>query len=340
MESFEIDNIFELILSIIPLITIFFGTISNTISLLIFRLTKQFKNLPSMIYLSFVAFFDTLSLFQWNLNHFTEPNFGIRLESLNLFSCKFIIFIQLFSMHSSALLLSFMCIDRFISIKSTPGSIYSRLPFSTLKSSLFWSLTIIITMFLFNFHILIFNGNFIQVFEQNFTSIKAFNSSLKNYTINLKIEERCYWYAPNFKIYPAIDLINLVMYNFIPFTIMIIFNFLLIKSILPIKYFKDSFNQSSINRRRRKTRITILTLTVTFAFLLMTTPASISYGFFTEKFQKTKHMVTLFRLLDNLAFLFHSTLFFNCYITNSKFRKYCLNFFIFIKKFFSKKCIL
>ena len=279
-----------------------------------------------MVYLSFVAFFDSISLFQWNLNHFIEPNFGIRIENLSPFTCKFFIFIQLFCMHSSALLLSFMCIDRYISIKSIPGSIYNRLPFSTFKSSLFWSFTIIITMFLFNLHILIFNGNFINVFEQNFTLIKNFNGSFKNFTVNFKIEEKCYWYTPNLKIYPAIDLINLVVYNLIPFTIMVTFNCLLIKSILPTKHFKGTLNQNSSNQKFRRKRITILILAVTFAFLIMTTPASISYGFFSENLKKTKKKFTLLRLLDNLAFFFHSTLFMNCYITNSKFRKCCSYF--------------
>ena len=71
-----------------------------------------------------------------------------------------------------------MCVDRFISIKSIPGSFYSRLPFGTIKSAYIWCGCITLIMFLFNIHILIFNGNYIKVIQTNITEIEFVNETL------------------------------------------------------------------------------------------------------------------------------------------------------------------
>lgn len=148
----------DLVLSFIPLVIIGCGLITNTICFFVFRFSDQFKTMSSMVILSFVVILDTLSLFDWNLNHYLQPNFGFSMEYLNLFTCKFVLFIQYFSLQSSAFLLSFVSIDRFVTIRKIPGSIYSRLPFGTVKSAFFWSMGIVLAIFILNMHILILNG--------------------------------------------------------------------------------------------------------------------------------------------------------------------------------------
>ncbi|RNA17879.1 rhodopsin-like protein [Brachionus plicatilis] len=240
-------DLFSNVVSILPLVIIVLGLFGNCTCFLIFRLNRQFSKVPSMVFLSFVAIFDTLSLFEWNLNHFLGPNFGIRLEFQNLFNCKFFVFLQVYSLQVSALLLSIMCIDRYVTISSIPGSIYSRMPFSTVKNS---------------------------------TQTTSFNGSLQTSFRIIRRKEKCYWYTENFRFYPTID--------------------------HPV--FKQ--NKEMFGEKKKFEPI-------------MTLPSSIAFGFFSEKIRKNKGVNFVFSLLDTLAFMFHSTLFFNCFVTNAKFRQYC-----------------
>lgn len=314
---------FSAIISILPLFVIFIGLFGNLTCFVIFRFSNQFNTIPSMVFLSFLAIFDTISLFEWNLNHFLGSNFGFRLEFLSLFNCKFFVFLQVYSLQVSGLLLSIMCIDRFVTVNSLPGSIYSRLPFSSKKSSYIWSSIIIVTMFILNCHILIFNGNFIQVRLKNQTRITIYNgTSMTNFTI-IRKKEKCYWYTSEFRFYPTIDHINLIIYNFVPFIIMIVFNFLLIRSLMNSKSKGLSKGKNSNLLFRR--RLTISILTITFAFIIMTMPSSIAFGFFSEKIKKELRASSIFHLLDTFAFMFHSCLFINCFTSNAKFRKYCID---------------
>lgn len=312
---------FSSVISVLPLVTIVLGITGNLACVFIFRFSRQFSKIPSMVFLSFVAVFDTISLFEWNLDHFLVPNFGIRLEFMNTFNCKFIVFIQVYSLQASAFLLSIMAIDRYVTISSIPGSIYSRLPFSTIKSSFIWSVIISVSLFLLNCHILIFNGNYIKIREKNSTLTRNINGTLEAYFKIIRRKEKCYWYTSDFRFYPTIDHVNLIVYNFVPFLIMAIFNILLIKKNLlssGIKSHSVKKISSSLLSRRR---LTISLLSITFAFIFMTLPSSIAYGFFAH-YNKNKFEL-IFRFLDNVAFLFHSSLFFNCFISNTRFRRYC-----------------
>ncbi|CAF0968135.1 unnamed protein product [Brachionus calyciflorus] len=320
----EHDTI-DKILSYIPILTIVFGLFGNITCFFIFRFSKKFNKIPSMVFLSFVAIFDTISLFEWNLNHFLVPNFLIALERLNLFSCKIVIFIQIFSLHTSANLLSLMCVDRFVSIKSIPGSFYSRLPFGTIKSAYIWCGCITLIMFLFNIHILIFNGNYIKVIQTNVTEKELVNRTF-HYIFKLHNEtEICYWYSETIRIFPTMDKINLIVYNIIPFCIMLVFNILLIIStLLDNKSSKYLSNEKALKSIRKKRVITISIISITLAFMILTTPSSLSFGFFFDEISNLKNGSLLFNIFDNISFIFHSSLFFNSFITNTKFRKFCL----------------
>lgn len=318
----------EKIISFIPIIIIILSLFGNTICFLIFRFNSKFNKIPSMVFLSFVAIFDTVSLFEWNLNHFLYPNFLFTLEDLNLFTCKGVVFIQVFSLYTAANILSLMCVDRFISIKSTPGSFYSRLPFSTIKSSFIWSIVITIIMFLFNIHVLIFNGNYIQVYEKNMSILEFKNGTIFNKFKLFNKTENCFWYSENFKIFPTLDKINLIVYNIIPFSVMIIFNILLIiTTLIDDKSSRYLSNKKALKSMKKKRRLTISILSISFSFIIMTTPSSMAYGFFSDDLIKIKNGLLILHLLDSIAFLFHCSLFFNCFITNTKFRKYCQGFF-------------
>lgn len=304
------------LVSYLPLLNIFLGLLGNTTCLIIFRLSKTFKKNSIMVYLSFVAVFNTISLFEWNLNHFLKPNFSIRLEDLNNLNCKLVNFIQIFSLQTSSFLLSMMTIDRYIYVCSTPGSFLKRLPFSSVKCAFNWSIIITIFFCLANIHILILNKN-IEI-----TKIPEKNESLL-YGLNSN-KVYCHWNSRNLIF---LDKINIVFYNLIPFFLMIIFNGLLIYKVLKINKLTKKYETTKTNVKKQK-RI-FLILAINFVFILFTMPSSIGYGFFSNN---TKNE-TLFHFLDFLGFFFHSNLFLICIIANGKFRNYCFK----TLKFFIKK---
>ncbi len=157
----EKATLVHIILSHYPLIVILLGLIGNSVAFFIFRVNKEMLKLPSMSYLSFVAVTDTLSLFCWNLDHYLEVNHNMRIENINITVCRISVFIQYTSLQTSALILSVLCIDRYVSITSKPGSFRrTSLPFNSPRSALIWSFSILVLDCLFNCHVLFLAGGY------------------------------------------------------------------------------------------------------------------------------------------------------------------------------------
>jgi hypothetical protein len=154
-------SLLQEIMAYSPFFVILVGLFGNTAAFVIFRTNKEMVKLPSMTYLSFVAVTDTLSLFCWNLDHYFEVKHNMRLENINMVVCRISLFTQYTSLQSSALILSVLCIDRYISITSKPGSFRSTsLPFNSPRSAFIWSISIIVLDCFFNLHVLFMAGDF------------------------------------------------------------------------------------------------------------------------------------------------------------------------------------
>ncbi|CAF1040397.1 unnamed protein product [Brachionus calyciflorus] len=325
-ETIKIKNgfdLFEKIVSYLPLLVIFLALTGNTICFITFRFCKQFNRMPIMVYLSFIAILDTSSLFVWNLNHFLTPNFNILIEKINVFSCKFFSFLQYFSLQASANILSLMCIDRYITISSTPGSIYSKLPFGTIKSSAIWCCTVIFIIFILNFHLLIFNSLKDTNDFKNLTFSLLINGTVRIPVVYKDDYKECYWYTTEWRIIPLWDRLNLVIYNFFPFITMLLFDSLLVvKTLRQSKSMRHLKNQQEIKNFVRKRKLTISILSITFLFIIMTMPSSIVFGFYHGNIIKLKYGSRILNIFDFVSFLFHSSLFFDCFVTNAKFRRF------------------
>lgn len=313
----ELSQVISKIFAYLPLIPIVLSLVFNPICFFIFSFCRKFNRIPSMVFLSFIAVFDTLSQFCWNLNHFLKPVYGFKIEALSLFSCRFFSFIQYFSLQSSANLLSLLCVDRYFSIIATPGSLASRLPFGTPKSALIWSICISTLIFLLNFHLLIFNGYYLDPIKRNGTN----NSNPIDNKLN-----HCYSYSSSFTLTPVWDQVHLIVYNMLPYTLMVTFNILLIAKSLLVR--KSVVNKNVQNKKRK---LTISILAITFAFITMTLPASMVYGFFYKKLTSLEYGRNVLEFFDFIMFLYHSSLFFICFVSNVKFRKFI------ILKFFKRK---
>ena len=297
------NNSFSIATSYFGIIIIGLGLVFNTLTFLIFRLDKELKKMPSIVILSFVCVTDTLSLFTWNLNHFLIK-YNIQIEGVSILSCKIFSFMQYTSLEISGLLLSLCTIDRYFTIASKPGSLFSKLPFGTFRTSLIWSISVISFICLLNSYLL-------------------FSDRLIKYDNTYK----CYTLSNGFKIIEKWEKIHLFLYSFFPFVIMTVFNILLIriikvsKKVNSVSVLRDGSN----NNHQNKKNLTSTLLIISFLFLLMTLPSTIAFSFLIEIHDNNQTAKSIFHLLDYLSFLYHTTLFFNCFMTNLKFRNFVFN---------------
>jgi len=312
---------FDYLVGYFPFVIIFLGLTGNPLTFTILRTNKVLKKQSSMMVFSFISILDLLSLFTWNLDSYFSVFYDFSYEMKNLIVCRLMVFLQYFGIESSALLLSFISIDRYFTIISKPGSFVSRLPFGTPRTAFIWSSAITIFIFLLNSHILILNGYQDQPQYLNETSTFKINDSFLNNTqlkLNYSDDIHCYSYSSSFELSKFYDIIKMSIYSIIPFATMTFFNSLIIYQTLNIKQNLNRSNLQSVNIYRKKQQMTISLVIVTFIFLIMTLPNAIFFGFFSDNIRISKYIGIL---LDHIGFLHHSTLFFSLYFTNIYFRK-------------------
>ena len=305
---------------------IFLAFTGNTASFLIFRSEKTMKKISSLFILSFVVMIDNLALITWNLDHFIEPNFGVKIEDLNLFTCKFFTFIQYFSLQCNGLLLSLVLIDRYLAVSRIPGSFASKLPFCTLKSASIWSISVIISTGLVNVHFLILNKY--QDSKEFYKNINDLIKSSPYEVIQLETDEpsvKCLYYSPHF--YPKYlsNVINFFLHSLIPSIIMIIFTLLLVRILRSNKHLHK--NSTFLQNDKKRKKITINLITVSAAYTLMTLPSAIFFAFVYYKIPRFPWGRYLDDLVDFISFSNNASIFFSSFLTNSKFRECFLKFF-------------
>jgi hypothetical protein len=89
-------------IGLIAIFIVVFGTIGNfLVGLVSYRLRES----NTFIFIVFLSFNDTLTLYFWNLNHFIAPFFNIDIQNYSLFVCKLGSFVQLSSQQISAWML-------------------------------------------------------------------------------------------------------------------------------------------------------------------------------------------------------------------------------------------
>ena len=304
------NNLFEKITSHFYLLLIIIAMFVNTGSFVIFKKDTQMRKLSSMIILSYVVIFDTFSLFTWNLNHFLKPNFQIAIEHLNIATCRIFLFMQYMSSQSSSLLRGLVTIDRFVSIFKRPGSIISRLPFTTRRTAHLWSILIIIFTTCLNFHILIYAGVYRPLNSTNtYTEIKYI------YLFRTPGFE-CYEYHSTFN-FSDYDVMNMIVYSVFPSFLMITFNLIIFYKTR--KDFKSD-NLIVIKTIMKTKKLTYSLLAITTAFVVQTLPATIFFAFFYIKMPYLPHERYFECIFTLLEFSNHATVFFISHITNQRFR--------------------
>ena len=107
-------EITELIISgVFPIILIVVGTIGNVLSAIIL-LNKQNRQTSTNMYLIFLCCVDTLSLYQWNLRDavYEFTNGRQQISDQSVFLCKCQQFLAFYTLHSSAMFLTLVALDR------------------------------------------------------------------------------------------------------------------------------------------------------------------------------------------------------------------------------------
>lgn len=299
----------------VPFLILAIGLVGNTFSFMVFQFgDKSLRGMSSMVYLSFLAVIDTISLFIWNLDSFTRPNYGFELEDLNLPMCRVLSFLQYATLQSSAFIMSMLTVDRYFTVIAMPGSRVSRLPFSTPRTAFYWSIGIITTISLINFHMIIFNGPDTRNLTSNETLLQC--------------------YAPYGSLaYIFWDYVHLVLFCVIPFLLMLTFNSMLIVKVL-LKSRSSTLTkglailanrQSSVAREALNRRLTISLLALTFMFIVLTLPHVILWTVLDFFIQDTDYYELVAQVAYALVFINQSDLFFVCFISHKPFRQSVIN---------------
>ncbi len=146
-----------------------------------------------------------MSLFTWNVDHYySYYNNGVYYEYTQVWLCRLMVFIQYFSLQTSAWLLAYLCVDRFVTIMATPGSIYTKLPFSTTKTAFISSCCIVLLFAIINLHVLILNGYYDPPVLINVTVSELVDGKLINITkteLYQSPDTHCGNYITGFTIY-------------------------------------------------------------------------------------------------------------------------------------------
>ena len=322
-------DIFGLVFACLPIVIIFIGLTGNIGAFLVFRLEKDLKKMSSMVILSFVVCTDTASLFTWNIDHFYVHFYGIYYEFLSLFLCRTMVFVQYFSLQSSGFLYALLCVDRYVTVASMPGSFLSRLPFSTPKNAFRWSVSILITIAIINSHILFLNGYVTSPANQSANETTTKNPYLnQNHNDDLN-PFHCYMYKNGFLLSPTWDQVETFMYSIIPGAVMILFNLLVIAKTLESDASLRKHDKNAIKKMKKKRQMTFSLLVISFSFIIFTMPSSLFYGF--VSLDNTSLFNKIGASLDFFGWFNHASVFITTFFTNMKFRNK-------VKYFFSRIC--
>jgi hypothetical protein len=104
----------ELIVSgVIPIVLITVGTLGNLLVVIIL-LNKENRGTSTNVYLTFLCVVDTLSLYQWNLDYavYEFTNGKNKITDQSLFLCKSGAFLSFYTLHTSAMFLTLVALDR------------------------------------------------------------------------------------------------------------------------------------------------------------------------------------------------------------------------------------
>jgi len=292
------------------LILILIGTPLNLLCFYIFTRLVPNRSNSTIIVFAHLALIELLIPFTWNINYVVrellwkyQKNISLKnLEQYSLFICKLISYSAYFSLQCAAGLKTLATFARCVSLNHK-WSLNKWLSKPIIIRRVIW--IVIFLTGLINFPIWIINGK--RVLYQN-----EYNQT--------KIEIKCY----QSDFFQYWEIVHLLLYNFIPFTLMILCNILIIHQVKESRkrtQRSKNTSQQSNNRRPRSSeggRLTKTLMLITIFFIIFTSPAAICYIFFGKKLNRHKALITM--SLSNLATTSHVTSFIIYWLTSIDFR--------------------
>ncbi|CAF3561837.1 unnamed protein product [Rotaria sp. Silwood1] len=316
MEITFID-IAHFISGLYSLILILVGTPLNLLCFYIYTRLVPNRSNPTIIVFSYLALIELLIPFTWNINYVVREliwkyqNISSikNLEQHSLFICKFISYGAYFSLQCAAWLKTLATFARCVSLQPQ-WSLKKWLSKPIIIHRVTWMVIFFIA--LINFPIWIINGKRI-LYNDEFNQTKQ--------------EIKCY----QSRFFQFWEIVHLLLYNFIPFTLMILCNISIIRQVRESrrrtrksklnKQFSNNSSNSAGNRRGRSSdggRLTKTLILITIFFIMFTSPSAIFYIFFGKKIKLHRSLITM--TLSNLATTSHVTSFIIYWLTSSDFR--------------------
>lgn len=274
-------NLFMSIGSYFPLVIISFGFVGNLASFFLFTMNSNLNTLSSFIYLAFISLVDTLSLFNWNLDHFLKPNFNLSILNTNIIACKLLSFFQYFGLQSSGILHCLLIIDLYYVLAKKRFN-YTKRKFATVKSAIVWSVGLLSFLALINIHYLIFNGYWTystDVYQNRTVYLDNNNNNqeIKLFKTKQYAPFKCNMYPFNLTFLLQIyDYVLLCIYNLIPCIIIPIFCVLILCKMYSINSHLNETAKKHFLLKDIK-RITYSIVIMSILFVLMTAPTQIMY---------------------------------------------------------------
>ncbi|UJR20615.1 hypothetical protein I4U23_023740 [Adineta vaga] len=312
------------IFGIYSFVLILVGTPLNLLCFYIFKCVIPNRSNATIIVFSYLALIELLIPFTWNLNYAIreliwkrQTNSSIKnLEEYSLFICKLVSFAAYFLLQCAAWLKTLATLTRCISLHHE-WSIRKYISKSHIVHYLCW-MTIIL-FGLINFPIWIINGK------------RAISIDKDN---NTQIQIKCYRSV----FFQFWEIAHLLLYNFIPFTLMILCNVAIIRHVhasrrrtqrsklRPQSLMKHP-STLSFTRRAASTNGSRLTKTLVFVtifFIIFTSPSAIFYISLGKIIKRHRHLITMG--LSSLATTSHASSFVIYWLTSIDFQNAVINF--------------
>lgn len=283
-------EIAELILGgILPIILMVIGTIGNILCVNYLLQRRHRERRSAYIYLICLCFSDTLSLYQWNLDHVVIQFGEKQLSDRSLFLCRSSAFLGFFTLHLSAIFLTLVVIDRTLALWSS----YYRNHLTARLHAFLISLLVFILLFAVDGFLLS-----LGIVDQKTKQVVCYES------LNINLIQ-FYTY-----IYPWIHLI--IMY-IIPFLLMILGMILII-----IKVFSHRSNTRHFNSKQR---LSLMLVAMCVVYMLLTLPNRLCFSVFFSAIIDHVYTDTIFLASNTLLYTRGATNVLFLFLSSIKFRK-------------------
>jgi hypothetical protein len=306
-------------------ILILTGTSLNLLCFYIFKRLIPNRSNPTIIVFSYLALVEVFIPFAWNLNYAVRELIWKRhssitiknLEQHSLFVCKLVSYGAYFLLQCAAWLKTLATFARCVSVHHE-WTIRKYLLKPTVIHRLSW-ITILLICFI-NVPVWIING-------KREVSVDKYNHT--------QVQIKCYQSV----FFQFWEIVHLLLYNFIPFTLMITCNILIIRHVDKSRRrtLRSKSRSHSLVKHPSKTlassrrsivsqdgRLTKTLIFITIFFILFTSPSAIFYISLGKIIKRHRNLITMG--LSNLATTSHVSSFIIYWLTSADFRNAMFSF--------------